>query len=192
MILLIDNYDSFTYNLTDYLEQLGETCQVFKNDEINVDALSSIEFDKVLISPGPNTPMESGNLMSIIETVIYKYPVLGVCLGHQAIGQYFGAKLIHAHKPMHGKVSNINHSGKGIYAGMPSIMNVCRYHSLILTDIDTEILEIDAVSNENECMGFKHKNLPVYGMQYHPEAILTQNGIKLLENWLIDIKSSVA
>ncbi|HEY1047088.1 MAG TPA: aminodeoxychorismate/anthranilate synthase component II [Bacteroidia bacterium] len=183
MLLLIDNYDSFTYNLKDYFEQLGQEVLVVMNDQLDESTLK-IKFERVVISPGPNTPIQSGNLMSMMPHLVKNTPVLGICLGHQALGQYFGAKLLEAELPMHGKVSAITHNQTGIYAGIPNPMNVCRYHSLILKDLDQTDLKLTAATSEGECMGFAHKTLPIQGIQYHPEAILTENGLKLLDNWL--------
>ncbi len=184
MLLLIDNYDSFTFNLKDYFQQLGEEVEVVENDHISADNLADFNFDKVVLSPGPNTPYESGNLMQVIPELVGRFPILGICLGHQALGQYFGSELILALQPMHGKVSRLIHNGEGIYKDLPESFNVCRYHSLIL-DLNTEKeLVQTAYSPEGECMGFKHQSLPVAGMQYHPEAILTEYGLDLLQNWL--------
>lgn len=190
MILLIDNYDSFTYNLTDYLAQLGEEVLLFKNDQINVSDLSALNFDKIVISPGPNRPKDSGNLMSIIEACYQDYPILGICLGHQALGEFFGAKLTYAKQPMHGKVSRIKTNGRGLYAGLPNEFNVCRYHSLILENFEASNLTVNAETLDHECMGFYHNELPITGMQFHPEAILTEHGIDCLRNWLDGIKTS--
>ncbi|MCC6818014.1 MAG: aminodeoxychorismate/anthranilate synthase component II [Bacteroidia bacterium] len=184
MLLLIDNYDSFTFNLRDYFLQLGQEVLVVKNDQINSDTIQTLDFDKVVISPGPNTPDESGNLMQVLPQLVGKFPILGICLGHQALGQYFGAELLLAQKPMHGKVSYIEHTGKGIYKGLPNTFEVCRYHSLILKLSNSPSLVTTAYTKEGECMGFDHVRLPISGMQYHPEAILTQFGLKLLKNWL--------
>jgi anthranilate synthase/aminodeoxychorismate synthase-like glutamine amidotransferase len=190
MILLIDNYDSFTYNLTDYFAQLGEEILLFKNDELELADLSKLNFDKIVISPGPNRPKDSGNLMSIIEETYATYPILGICLGHQALGEFFGAKLTHAEEPMHGKVSRIQHNGAGIYKGLPIEFNVCRYHSLILKDIENTELKQNSWTLNNECMGIVHNQLPIVGMQFHPEAILSEYGLDLLKNWLDELKTS--
>lgn len=184
MILLIDNYDSFTYNLTDYLAQLGEETLVLKNDETDAASVLDIPFNRLLISPGPNRPSESGNLMSILKVCCHRVPVLGICLGHQAIGEYFGAKLTHAERPMHGKVSELINNGDDIYKGLPGRFNVCRYHSLLLEELGNTPLKQTAWTEAGECMGFTHNTLPVTGIQYHPEAILTEHGIDLLRNWL--------
>lgn len=192
MILLIDNYDSFTYNLTDYLAQLGEETLVLRNDEINADSVLNLSFSRLLVSPGPNRPSEAGNLMSVLKVCCHKAPVLGICLGHQAIGELFGARLVHAEKPMHGKVSQLINNGEGIYKGLPERFNVCRYHSLLLTDLGHTPLQETAWTETGECMGFAHKTLPLTGIQYHPEAILTEHGIDLLRNWLRLTESAVS
>lgn len=184
MLLLIDNYDSFTYNLKDYFEQLGQEVLLIKNDETDAEGLLKYAFKRVVISPGPNTPAESGNLMQMIPVLVGKYPVLGICLGHQALGQYFGAELRHANRPMHGKVTPVIHNQQGIYMGIPNPFNVCRYHSLVIDAENQSELRVTASSPDGECMGFQHKRLPVHGMQYHPEAILTEHGLRLLDNWL--------
>jgi anthranilate synthase component 2 len=189
MLLLIDNYDSFTYNLKDYFEQLKETVIVIKNDEVTPQSLQNYNFNKVVISPGPNTPKESGNLMALISELYIQYPILGVCLGHQALGEFFGAQLSHAIKPMHGKVSEIQCDSKGIYNNIPSTFKVCRYHSLVLNNLQNTRLAQTAYTSELECMSFEHQSLPIYGIQYHPEAILTENGLQVLKNWLDIINS---
>lgn len=184
MLLLLDNYDSFTYNLKDYFEQLGETVNVVKNDALSVDDLKKIPFSKLVLSPGPKTPDTAGNMMDVIKAFHTSIPILGVCLGHQALGQFFGATLSKSIQPMHGKVSAINHNSKGIYEQLPPVINVCRYHSLVLKDLDKTPLIITAQTNEAECMSFIHPTLPITGIQYHPEAILTENGMMILRNWI--------
>jgi anthranilate synthase/aminodeoxychorismate synthase-like glutamine amidotransferase len=188
VVLLIDNYDSFTYNLKDYFMQLGEEVIVVKNDEINA-GLNEYRFDKIVISPGPNTPSEAGKLMEVIPTVYDRYPVLGICLGHQALGQFFGSELILAKRPMHGKVSAITHDGDLIYKNIPDPLNVCRYHSLVLRNAENAALRVTASTSDGECMSFRHKTLPITGIQYHPEAILTEHGLKILGNWLETISA---
>lgn len=187
MLLLIDNYDSFTYNLRDYFIRLGEEVILVKNDQLTPETLGDYVFDKVVISPGPNTPSESGNLMALLPHICGKYPVLGVCLGHQALGQYYGAELKLAIKPMHGKVSTIQHDGKGIYKNIVNPLDVCRYHSLIIDTKQVDDLIITAKTDQGECMSFVHRSHQVTGIQYHPEAILTAFGIELLDNWLRSI-----
>lgn len=184
MILLIDNYDSFTFNLTDYLHRLGAETKVVLNDEMTPDELELLNFDRILISPGPNTPSESGYLMDIVQRFHNRLPMLGVCLGHQAIGQFFGARLCHAPVPMHGKTSVLIHDGKGLYKGLPGQFNVCRYHSLVIEGLDGTPLTETARTADGVCMGFSHRHLPLNGVQFHPEAILTEYGLELLGNWL--------
>lgn len=184
MLLLLDNYDSFTYNLKDSFEQLGETVMVIKNDERTAQELFNLSFDQIVLSPGPKTPPLAGHMMDIIDKFHKQVPMLGICLGHQALGTYFGAQLVKAIQPMHGKVSAISHTANGIYNAIPNPFNVCRYHSLILKDLVKTDLLITAETKEKECMGFQHKHLPIAGIQYHPEAILTEHGLKLLQNWL--------
>ncbi len=184
MILLIDNYDSFTFNLIDYFKQLGEEILHYQNDQLNSNKLKSLKFDKVVIAPGPRTPYESGNLMELINELYLHYPILGICLGHQALGQFFGAKLIKAKYPMHGKVSAITHHQKGIYKNLPNPIDVCRYHSLIISNLIKTPLIQCAQTNNGECMSFCHSSLPIWGVQYHPEAILTSHGMAILKNWL--------
>lgn len=184
MLLLIDNYDSFTFNLRDYFLQLGESVMVLENDQIDESSIHNYQFDKVVLSPGPNTPAESGNLMRLIPELVANYPILGICLGHQALGQFFGAELKLAKRPMHGKVSRISTDGTGIYSNLPAEIGVCRYHSLIIDLENAKELRPSAWTSEGECMGFAHQYLPIYGMQYHPEAILTEHGLELLRNWL--------
>ncbi|MES2619100.1 MAG: aminodeoxychorismate/anthranilate synthase component II [Bacteroidota bacterium] len=184
MLLLLDNYDSFTYNLKDYFEQLGETVCVVKNDELSVAELQEINFTKLVLSPGPKTPETAGNMMAAIKAFHTSKPILGVCLGHQALGQFFGATLVKSIKPMHGKISAIQNNQQGIYHQLPATINICRYHSLILKDMDKTPLISTAQTDEGECMSFIHPSLPITGIQYHPEAILTENGMTILRNWL--------
>lgn len=189
MLLLIDNYDSFTYNLKDYFEQLGQEVLVLMNDELDAFDWKKYEIHAVVISPGPNTPETSGQLMKHMPAICSQYPVLGICLGHQAIGQFYGADLVLANQPMHGKVSLIQHNAKGIYDDLPKSFSVCRYHSLVLKNIEKTPLNITSETLEGECMGIQHKELPIYGMQFHPEAILTEHGLKMLNNWLKHIQN---
>jgi anthranilate synthase/aminodeoxychorismate synthase-like glutamine amidotransferase len=188
MLLLIDNYDSFTYNLKDYFEQLKQEILVVKNDEIDAQSIDKLSFDKIVLSPGPKRPSQAGNLMSIIAHTHLHFPILGICLGHQALGEFFGAKLVLAPKPMHGKVSKIHCQAIAIYQNLPSSFNVCRYHSLILQNLENTPLKTTATTDNQECMSFEHQDLPITGIQYHPEAILTENGLQILDNWLRGIK----
>lgn len=185
MLLLIDNYDSFTYNLCDYFLQLGQQVQVIRNDEKTAEELSEYDFSGIVLSPGPGTPYASGNLMQIIDYWNSKVPILGICLGHQALGCYFGAELIKATYPMHGKISAINMIKHEMWKGIPQNINVCRYHSLVIDLKKNQELIQTAISNDdNSIMAISHKNLPIWGIQFHPEAILTEYGIEILKNWL--------
>lgn len=184
MILLFDNYDSFTYNLLDYFAQLGVTCKVIKNDELSLDEISAINFDAIVISPGPGIPNDAGILMSLIDHFHKKKPILGVCLGHQAIGTYFGASLVPAKNIMHGKTSQIINLTSPMYGGLPAHFNVMRYHSLILENLPSTLLQT-AQTADNEIMSIIHRDLPIWGLQYHPESILSEHGLAILKNWLL-------
>lgn len=185
MILVIDNYDSFTYNLVQYLGELREQIEVRRNDEIDLDGVASLRPDYLLISPGPCTPNEAGISLALIERFKGEIPILGVCLGHQSIGQAFGAEVVRADKLMHGKTSSILHDGKTIFTGIPSSFTATRYHSLIVKrdTLPTE-LEISAETEEGEIMGIRHKEYPIEGVQFHPESILTDHGLQLLRNFI--------
>lgn len=185
-ILLLDNYDSFTYNLYDYILRLGADCQVFRNDEISLSELKQKRFDALLISPGPKRPADAGITMEVIDFYVFKYPILGVCLGHQALGEYFGANLLKAALPMHGKTSAIFHAQKSIFKGLPSPFWVMRYHSLLLKDLP-DCLEPLAATEGGELMAMQHHELPMLGVQFHPESILTEYGLSLIFNWLSTI-----
>ncbi|WP_226391231.1 anthranilate synthase component II [Penaeicola halotolerans] len=181
MILLIDNYDSFTYNLVDYFQQLGVQMVVKRND-LPIEAYTDQSYEGLVLSPGPETPQKAGRLMEILGHYVGQVPILGICLGHQAIGEYFGASLVKALKPMHGKISTIKVSDPSIFGSVVSLQ-VVRYHSLVLQNLP-EILEVTGLTKENEIMSIKHKYLPIWGLQYHPEAHLTEYGLKILDNWL--------
>ncbi len=182
MILIIDNYDSFTHNLVDYFEQLGQLCHVIQND-LPVD-LSLIEkIDGIVFSPGPGNPDSAGNLLSWIKEAEAKIPMLGICLGHQALCQYFGGKIGQAIRPMHGKISKVHRVDDDLFKNVPDYFNVVRYHSLICHSLPTE-LKLLAFTEENEPMAFRHTSLAVYGLQFHPEAALTEYGVTILKNWL--------
>ena len=183
MLLLIDNYDSFTYNLVQYFQMLGEAVTVYRNDKITVEEIRALNPDYIVISPGPCTPNEAGISLEVIKN-LYRYPILGVCLGHQAIGQVFGGKVVRAARPMHGKTSPIYHDGKTIFKGIPSPFLATRYHSLIVELPDETELIVSAKTAEGEIMGLRHKDYPVEGVQFHPEAILTEYGLVLLNNFL--------
>jgi anthranilate synthase/aminodeoxychorismate synthase-like glutamine amidotransferase len=186
MILMIDNYDSFTYNLVQYLEELGAEVKVLRNDQATVAECEGMKPKALVVSPGPCTPNEAGISMEAIRHMAGKIPVLGVCLGHQSIGQAFGGEVVRASRLMHGKTSMIHHDGKGIYAGIPSPFEATRYHSLIVRrESLPELLEISAWTEEGEIMGLRHKQYPsLEGVQYHPESILTRCGKDLLRNFL--------
>ncbi|MEJ5172868.1 MAG: aminodeoxychorismate/anthranilate synthase component II [Hydrogenothermaceae bacterium] len=186
MILMIDNYDSFTYNIVQYFYDLGEDVLVKRNDEITIDDIKNMEvIDSIVISPGPCSPNEAGISVDVIKTFKGIYPILGVCLGHQSIGQAFGAKIVKAKCLMHGKTSDIYHNQKGIFEGIPSPFKAVRYHSLVIDESTLpEDIEITARSDDGEIMGIEHKIYPIWGVQFHPESILTEYGKKLLENFL--------
>jgi para-aminobenzoate synthetase component 2 len=185
MLLVIDNYDSFTYNLVQYLGELGETIEVRRNDQITVDEIDLMRPERIVISPGPGTPNDAGVTLRAIERFSGKIPLLGVCLGHQAIGQAFGGKVIRAPHLMHGKSSEICHDGKTIFADIPDHFPAGRYHSLIVEKESLpDCLEISAFTSDNIIMGLRHRTLKVEGVQFHPESILTTGGKKLLANFL--------
>lgn len=185
MIALIDNYDSFTYNLVQYLGELDQEVQVFRNDEITIDQLGDLKPDHIVISPGPCTPNEAGQSCEIISTFGASIPLLGVCLGHQCIGQVYGGKVVRADNIMHGKVSAISHTGHAMFDGIDSPFEATRYHSLIVErESCPECLEITAETDQGEIMALAHRDHPVRGLQFHPESILTSPGKQLLSNFL--------
>jgi anthranilate synthase/aminodeoxychorismate synthase-like glutamine amidotransferase len=185
MILMIDNYDSFTYNLVQYLGELGAQVAVFRNDEISIQKIAAMQPSHVVISPGPCTPNEAGITLALLERFAGQLPILGVCLGHQAIGQAFGGKVVRAGQVMHGKVSRIRHDQKGLFKGIPDPFVATRYHSLVVQrDSLPDCLEITAQSEDGEIMGLRHRSLAVEGVQFHPEAMLTEHGHKMLQNFL--------
>jgi anthranilate synthase/aminodeoxychorismate synthase-like glutamine amidotransferase len=185
MILVIDNYDSFTYNLVQYLGEMGAQIQVVRNDEVTVPEILERQPDQILISPGPCSPKEAGVSVDTIRQLAGKVPILGVCLGHQSIGYAFGGKIIRAGKLMHGKTSQITHDGKGVFAGLPNPFKATRYHSLVIEKQSLpDVLEVTATSEDGEIMGVRHKTLAVEGVQFHPESILTESGKALLANFL--------
>ena len=190
MLLMIDNYDSFTFNVVQYLMELGEDVVVWRNDEISVDAIIKAAPEKIVISPGPCTPNEAGISLEVIERLAGSIPILGICLGHQSIGQAFGGRIIRAPKVMHGKLSAIHHSGVGVFEGLPSPYQATRYHSLVI-DPSTlpESLEVTAWTEDESgkleaIMGVRHRSLSVEGVQFHPESILSEHGHSLLKNFL--------
>lgn len=181
-LLVVDNFDSFTYMLVDYLQQVGATCRVVRNNE-SWERLTEGPVDAVVLSPGPGVPSESGSLMGLIQYFHQRVPMLGVCLGHQAIGQYFGAELKPAQRPMHGKVSTIRTlTNDVLWQKMPETFDVTRYHSLVLTNMP-DALVTTALTEQNEIMAMRHHALPIWGIQFHPEAALTQYGLQLIKNW---------
>jgi para-aminobenzoate synthetase component 2 len=185
MILVIDNYDSFTYNLVQYLGELGEEVVVYRNDEIDLAGIEQLKPSHILISPGPCTPNEAGISLSLIDHFKGVIPIFGVCLGHQSIGQAFGGEVIRAEKLMHGKTSQIQHDGKTIFAEIPSPFTATRYHSLIVRkETLPECLEISAETAEGEIMGLRHREYAIEGVQFHPESIITENGLQILRNFL--------
>ena len=185
MLLVIDNYDSFTYNLVQYFGQLGVSMKVYRNDELTPAEAMRLNPSRVLISPGPCTPSDAGVSLDIIKTFAGKKPILGVCLGHQSIGQLFGGKVIRAPRQMHGKLSPIKHTGKGVFRDMPSPFTATRYHSLLVERSSLPAcLEITAESPEGEIMGLQHKQYSVHGVQFHPESIATEGGMRILQNFL--------
>jgi para-aminobenzoate synthetase component II len=185
MLLLLDNYDSFTYNLAQYLGQLGQKLDVRRNNKITLDEIEALRPDRIVISPGPCTPKEAGVSVPLIERFSGKIPILGVCLGHQAIGAAFGGRVIRARKVMHGKTSEIEHDGKTIFRGLPRPFTATRYHSLIVERKSLpRCLEISAETADGTIMGVRHRKLKVEGVQFHPESVLTNAGFRLLENFL--------
>ena len=185
MILLIDNYDSFAFNLARYLEELGETVRVRRNDDVDPAALGYESFSHIVISPGPCTPAEAGASVEVVRAVGPEVPILGVCLGHQCIAAATGGRVVRAARPMHGRLSAIRHSGQGLFAGLPSPLEVTRYHSLIVDpDEPGAGLRVTARTEEGEVMALEHESWPLWGVQFHPEAVLTAGGRRLLENFL--------
>jgi anthranilate synthase component 2 len=185
MLLMIDNYDSFTYNLVQYLGELGADVQVYRNDALTLDQIEAWRPAKIVISPGPCTPSEAGICVPLIERFAGAIPILGVCLGHQAIGQAFGGRIVRAGRVMHGKLSEVTHRGGGVFAGLQSPLTVTRYHSLVIDRNSLpSCLEVTGESEDGEIMGVRHRDLPVEGVQFHPEAILTHQGHELLANFL--------
>ncbi|HAJ56978.1 MAG TPA: anthranilate/aminodeoxychorismate synthase component II [Candidatus Omnitrophica bacterium] len=185
MILMIDNYDSFTYNLVQYLGELGEDLKVFRNDKISVAQIKKLKPEAVVISPGPGIPQDAGISCDVINELKGKVPILGVCLGHQAIGYVFGGKIIRAKNLMHGKTSQIFHTGEYIFKGLPDPFEATRYHSLLIDNKTfPKELELLAWTKQKEIMGLRHKKYPIYGVQFHPESIMTKYGKQLLQNFL--------
>lgn len=185
MLLMIDNYDSFTYNLVQYFGELKADPLVFRNDQITVPKIKKLKPSQIVISPGPCTPLEAGISNEVIKTFAGKIPLLGVCLGHQCIGHVFGGKVVRAKQIMHGKTSEIFHKEQGVFRGMPKPFTATRYHSLLIEKKSLpNALEMTAWTKQDEIMGVRHKTLPIWGVQFHPESILTQNGMQILKNFL--------
>ena len=185
MLLMIDNYDSFTYNLVQYLRELGEEVEVYRNDKISLAEIETLNPTRLVVSPGPRTPNEAGLSVEAIKHFAGKLPILGVCLGHQSIGQAYGGKVVRADRLMHGKTSPIFHDNRELFVGLPDPFDATRYHSLLVERSSLpECLEITAWTAEGEIMGMRHRDLPVWGMQFHPESILTVSGMDMLKNFL--------
>lgn len=184
MLLMIDNYDSFTYNLVQYLGELGEEVVVHRNDEITLSEIAAMKPDRIVVSPGPCTPNEAGVSVPLVKQFAGKIPILGVCLGHQSVGQAFGGHIVHAQQLMHGKTSQIHHRGEGVFRDLPNPYRATRYHSLVIERASLpDCLEITAWTDDGEIMGVRHKTLRVEGVQFHPESILTEHGHALLQNF---------
>ncbi len=185
MLLILDNYDSFTYNLVQYFGELGADMKIFRNDALTVDDVKKLAPEKICISPGPCTPNEAGISLDLIRQLGPTTPILGVCLGHQSIGQVYGGDVVRADRLMHGKTSPIHHNGTSVFQGLPNPFEATRYHSLIVKrDTLPDCLEITAWTAENEIMGLRHKQHPVHGVQFHPESILTEHGKQMLQTFL--------
>ena len=187
MIVIIDNYDSFTYNIVQTIGGLGVEVKVFRNDAVDVSYIEGLKPDRLLISPGPCTPSKAGISIEAIRYFASKIPILGVCLGHQSIGDAFGGETVRAARLMHGKTSLITHDGKGVFTDLPNPFEAMRYHSLVVAEATLpDCLEITAKSEQGELMGLRHKELPIEGVQFHPESIMTPDGVQLLKNFLDD------
>ena len=185
MVLMLDNYDSFTWNLVQYLGELGAVVKVVRNDAMSVDEIDALRPERIVISPGPCTPSEAGVAVPLIRHFAGKIPILGVCLGHQAIGQAFGGRVVRAERVMHGKLSSIVHDGRGVFVDVPSPFQATRYHSLALERASLPpALDVTATADDGEIMAVRHRELPVEGVQFHPEAILTEHGKRVLANFL--------
>ncbi|PLX47219.1 MAG: anthranilate/aminodeoxychorismate synthase component II [Desulfobulbaceae bacterium] len=185
MIVIIDNYDSFTYNIVQTIGAFGEEVKVFRNDEVDIAFIAALRPDRLLISPGPCTPGQAGISIEAIRSFAGKLPILGVCLGHQAIGEAFGGTVVRAGRIMHGKTSPVSHDGRGVFTSLPSPFAAMRYHSLVVAMDDLpDCLEVTAQTDQGELMGLRHKELPVEGVQFHPESIMTPDGVQLLRNFV--------
>ncbi|ALK95644.1 anthranilate synthase component II [Massilia sp. WF1] len=185
MLLMIDNYDSFTYNIVQYFGELGEDVRTVRNDEISLEQIADMNPDRICISPGPKSPKDAGVSVEVLKTFKGRKPILGVCLGHQAIGEAFGGKIIRAKQVMHGKTSKIAHTGEGVFKGLPSPFTVIRYHSLAIERASLPAcLEVTAWTDDGEIMGVRHKEFDIEGVQFHPESILSEHGHAMLKNFL--------
>lgn len=185
MLLMIDNYDSFTYNLVQYFGELGEEVVVHRNDQITLEQVEQLSPRRIVISPGPCSPKEAGISVPLIKAFAGKIPLLGVCLGHQSIGYAFGGEVVHAKELMHGKVSEVHHNNLGMFRGLPNPFRATRYHSLaVRRETLPEVLEVTAWTDDGEIMGMRHKTMPIEGVQFHPESILTEHGHQMLKNFL--------
>ncbi|MGA3047768.1 MAG: aminodeoxychorismate/anthranilate synthase component II [Terracidiphilus sp.] len=190
MVFVLDNYDSFTYNLVQYLGELGAEVEVYRNDELTVEEVEALKPERILLSPGPCTPQDAGILVPLIRHMAGKAPILGVCLGHQAIGEAFGGQVVRAEHLMHGKTSSVQHDGKGVFAGLPTPLTCTRYHSLIVAEdslpgeLAVTARTTENGSGESVIMGVRHKTLPIEGVQFHPESVLTDGGHEMIRNFL--------
>jgi len=193
MICVIDNYDSFVYNLVQYVGDLGDECIVYRNDEVTAEQVAALAPDLILISPGPGDPADAGISIDVIRRLGHTFPIFGVCLGHQAIGAAFGARIRHAAEPMHGKCSEITHDGRGVFAGLRNPLTVARYHSLVI-EPDTLPAELMATawSSDGEIMGVRHRTLPIEGVQFHPESLFTEQGVDIVGNAVRGIRGRLA
>lgn len=183
-VLLLDNYDSFTYNLYDYLLQTGVECVVYRNDALSLADFGQLDFQAMVLSPGPKRPADAGLMLPLIQYFRKRVPILGICLGHQALGESFGAQVVKARLPMHGKTSVIQHQEHPLFEGIPEYFEVMRYHSLLIESLTDTPLRSIAHSAENEIMALEHTALPLLGLQFHPESVLTEFGLQLLKNWV--------
>ena len=188
MLVVIDNYDSFTYNLVQYLGELGAEIRVFRNDQVTLDEIKALNPDQIVISPGPGDPGDGGISNDVLRQFGPTTPILGVCLGHQCIGEVYGGEITRAPRLMHGKTSRVYHNGKGVFSGVPSPFQATRYHSLIVEEPLPDCLEVTAELEDGTIMGLQHRELPIHGVQFHPESIRSEHGHALLENFLKEVK----
>lgn len=190
MLLMIDNYDSFVYNLVRYIKELEEDIEIYRNDKITIEDIKKGNFEGIIISPGPKDPTKAGICLDIINEFKGQVPILGICLGHQCIGHYFGGVIEKGEYPIHGKISSINHNNKGVFKGIKNPLNVTRYHSLVVSNNKLpNDLEVTATTADGTIMGIAHKVYPIYGVQFHPEAELTENGHKILKNFIMECRN---